>query len=355
MSDDNLALIIGLSRYPYLHNLDGTENDAESFYNWLKSVSGGALREENILTIKSDHYQNDRPDYYDIWEKIKDRCCNQAKRHRGLIPQRVYIFLAGHGLMTDKDPRPTNCLLPANAREGISGAHFPAEAFATQLIQKGLCNSVCLFYDCCRIAGHQISAQSIEWPKGNDIPGAPVDHIFGLFACLPGFPSREARDPYNRMVRGHFSSSLLMGLSERAALIDLATLEFPRTSYDTGQGFQNHIGKVTSDSIFEFVRKRVSLISNQTVSSPLRPPAPFILSSPPLSESMKIYVWHRGPLTLELLDSQFNRQSPSQSLQGDRFAIQGWIVQRNAYVLRVGGRDINVHGELGANILEIFA
>ncbi len=43
MAKDDWAIVVGIRFYPELDNLDGPENDAKAFRNWLVSPTGGAV------------------------------------------------------------------------------------------------------------------------------------------------------------------------------------------------------------------------------------------------------------------------------------------------------------------------
>src|ERR1700730_7033984 len=60
MSQDDFAIVIGISRYPSLGeppnealDLRGPENDTDAVVEWLKNSSGGSMPDANIKTIKS--------------------------------------------------------------------------------------------------------------------------------------------------------------------------------------------------------------------------------------------------------------------------------------------------------------
>ena len=41
MANDDWAVVVGVRLYPDLGDLDGPENDAQAFYDWLVAPEGG--------------------------------------------------------------------------------------------------------------------------------------------------------------------------------------------------------------------------------------------------------------------------------------------------------------------------
>src|SRR5215469_9037175 len=53
---DDRAIVVGISRYPDLGDLAGSENDARAFDEWLKSETGGEVPKNNVRLILSSHF-----------------------------------------------------------------------------------------------------------------------------------------------------------------------------------------------------------------------------------------------------------------------------------------------------------
>ncbi len=88
------ALIMSVSKYKYVKPLEYAVSDAEMFRNFLKSPSGGSLKDDNIYyladeTATSANFQVKGP----AWLKAK-------KLQKG---DRLFIYLAGHGDAIDEN------------------------------------------------------------------------------------------------------------------------------------------------------------------------------------------------------------------------------------------------------------
>jgi hypothetical protein len=57
MASDDYAVVVGLSRYPGLGNLNGPENDARNFAQWLEDENGGAVPGSQVKLILSSRYR----------------------------------------------------------------------------------------------------------------------------------------------------------------------------------------------------------------------------------------------------------------------------------------------------------
>src|SRR5688572_26884135 len=54
------AIVVGISRYPYFSKLDGPENDAQDFYNWVISTQGGGVpAPDRAKLIRSSAYDQE--------------------------------------------------------------------------------------------------------------------------------------------------------------------------------------------------------------------------------------------------------------------------------------------------------
>ena len=54
--EDHYAILVAITRYPGLSNLNGPENDAEDFREWLLDEAGGNLDEKHIEVICSSKF-----------------------------------------------------------------------------------------------------------------------------------------------------------------------------------------------------------------------------------------------------------------------------------------------------------
>lgn len=88
------AMIIGISKYKYVQPLDYADKDAELFRDYLKSGSGGSVKEENIFCLLNEKALNSN-----FWGK-GFQWLRAKNLQRG---DRLFIYLAGHGDAIDED------------------------------------------------------------------------------------------------------------------------------------------------------------------------------------------------------------------------------------------------------------
>src|SRR5439155_15841178 len=130
----NYAIVIGINKYPGIRSLQGPENDAEDFRDWVKSPIGGNVAgdEEHLRYITTSQYPpvlDDTlcPPTLEIVDKAF-RALAKAAFENGHIGERLYIFMAGHGFAPGSAFGPNlddAALLMANADLNALGFHVP--------------------------------------------------------------------------------------------------------------------------------------------------------------------------------------------------------------------------------------
>ncbi|SFT98556.1 Caspase domain-containing protein [Geodermatophilus amargosae] len=210
MANDDHAIVVGVSYYPALGDLDGPENDARDFASWLESRTGGQVPEEQVVTILSSCYR--RPARPNRAEPTTEALRNaiddlvELGDTTGRIGRRLYLFLAGHGFAPDLEE---TALLMANAARGRTGHHVPGRRYADWFRKSPYFDEVVLFMDCCRENYPRRPLQAVHL---DDIAGTqPARFFYGLATEF----SRAARErPDQRgVVHGVFTRALLNGLA----------------------------------------------------------------------------------------------------------------------------------------------
>ena len=56
MGAEDFAVVVGIMRYPGISDLDGSENDARNFRDWLVSPNGGNVAAGQVHLILSSNY-----------------------------------------------------------------------------------------------------------------------------------------------------------------------------------------------------------------------------------------------------------------------------------------------------------
>jgi hypothetical protein len=206
VAQDDHAIVIGINKYPYLGDLDGSEGDAQDFYDWLCSGQGGDIPPGNVDKIISSLYQNNgipEPTTVQIDFAFEKLCILGEKT--GRAGRRLYIYMAGHGLAMDLEE---TALLVANAAQGRTSHHIPGRAYANWFRIAAFFDEVVLFMDCCRESYPR--APSHPPPCDPTRGRNPARHYFG-FATSWSRAAREGPDP-NGKKRGLFTLALLAGL-----------------------------------------------------------------------------------------------------------------------------------------------
>ncbi|HKG92300.1 MAG TPA: caspase family protein [Gemmatimonadaceae bacterium] len=270
MAADDYAIVVGISEYPGLDDLDGPENDARAFYAWLIKPDGGAVEPSRVSRILSSDFgppfasvTEAKPTMERVHDELR-RFVTIAKRRTkdGLgfnVGRRLYLYLSGHGFARDLDEA---AVFMADAAPPDWVAHIPGRYCANWFIKSGFFQEVVLLMDCCR--ENYASVPTIVPPLGPRTgQGVSEARYFFGFSSRFGLLSRER--PFDGEVRGVFTEALLEGLdggaSTAAGEITAASLDSylsdnmkhylapadiddptvtkqPRVEYDTASGAQ---------------------------------------------------------------------------------------------------------------------
>ena len=222
MAKDDWAVVVGVSLYPGLSNLDGPENDANSFHQWLISPQGGDVPAGQIALILSsgwpavDKPNNAEPTELRVqqaFEDLQDVAAANAKAGNGRrAGRRLYIYLSGHGCAPRFDDA---ALLTANATQVRPGHHVLGKLYANWFLRSNFFDEAVLLMDCCRESYPQTPPNI---PPFIDITGPDaVDKAKTFY----GFGTKWSRLSRERAmddgkVHGVFTWALLKGLQGEA-------------------------------------------------------------------------------------------------------------------------------------------
>lgn len=202
------AIVVGISRYPHFTKLDGPENDAQDFYDWVTSDQGGGVPAPNRAKLirSSDFAQEDEPTTEAVNKAFMD-VLEPALNKGGKAGRRLYLYFAGHGFGPKLDE---SALFMANANSGMGlGYHIAGRRYAEWVAASSLFDEVVLFMDCCRDMYRRGRPNPPPWPPVEQPPGA---RWLYAFATQWGFKSYERPTPGAQRVEGIFTKSLLTGL-----------------------------------------------------------------------------------------------------------------------------------------------
>jgi hypothetical protein len=226
MNPYHYAAIVGINRYPGISDLEGPVNDANDFHNWL--TTSGGVPENNVkdlLTPQDTPAAADVSDARpikvqvdDVLEELHSKVASDTADDllQRWHQSRLYVFLAGHGIM----PRGgDSALLLANARNKRYENFEVSKYVEWYRKHGGMFKEVVFFADCCRNWCGQVEPCNVPFDLSLTGPPATVFSLAG-YACAPGDPAYEEKEatvpPKER--RGYFTKALLRGLGGAASV-----------------------------------------------------------------------------------------------------------------------------------------
>lgn len=237
MAETDYAIVVGLTKYPELGNLDGPENDAKAFAVWLKQKNGGNVPRNRVKLILSSSYKlaNERSlakPTVDLVRREFEKLIELGQQGNGRVGRRLYLYMAGHGFGKFDD----SALLTADAADGpFLSNHIPGRTYANWFCVAAFFEEVVLFMDCCRDHYRSVPI-GMAWPE---LSNPPASNFFYGFATQWSKKSWEKRVQEGEKIEGLFSKALLEGLN----------------------GSNSDRGRVTSASLASYVHNRVKELS----------------------------------------------------------------------------------------------
>jgi Caspase domain len=219
------ALVVGISHYPGLSKLDGPEQDATDFFDWVTSPAGGGVcfdpaadpKTQKARLVLSSQFQPPAVTAYDA-KPTKSQIENWLRRLHEIaksrddlkVGKRLYLYFAGHGFevmpnAVDKNGEPV--VLMANA-EPDALEHVPARLWAELYFAAGYFDEFLLFVDCCREV-------DTNWPLSvpQVKPGiADPAHVKRLYAFATKSSKLSRERSFNGTSRGLFTYALMQVL-----------------------------------------------------------------------------------------------------------------------------------------------
>jgi hypothetical protein len=224
MNDRDWAIVVGIRSYiePTLQGLEGPENDARDFFEWVTSADGGGVPAAQAKLILSSQFT--APDVNPTAETIHawfdylatvDEEFKQKQRRRGAFGRRLWIFFAGHGFAPDIDDKLT-ALLTAEATAGaFDRSHVIVSKLADFCQTQQYFDEIFMFADCCRTR-LPVTQLNVKRPKKVSSDADSV-RTFYAYGARIGKESREWKAD-GKTPRGVFTMTLMEGL--RGAAVD---------------------------------------------------------------------------------------------------------------------------------------
>ncbi len=240
------AIVVGIQSYPEMPVLEGPDNDALDFYNWLVDEKGGAVppKQAKLIVTPKDKipFKNPEkavPTYVQI-EKAAYQLVNLAgkkplKDGHKYIGRRLYMYYAGHGFAPREEQ---TALIMANATKMRIGAgyHWLGQRTAEWFFRAGYFDEIVLLMDCCRSI---LPVPELSWPWSDDTAHDFQERVKRFYAFATGW-SLEARGERDKdgKVHGIFTMALLDGLRK--------------------YGNISNSDVVTTDSLSAYIRSRIA-------------------------------------------------------------------------------------------------
>jgi hypothetical protein len=214
----NRALVVGINRYPAFSTLQGAENDAQDFYDWVIDPAGGGVMKDNAVLILSSKFAapanviDALPDSNLILQFFSE-CNDSANANNndgsGVGPRagkRLWLFFSGHGFGQSLDQ---SGVLMANATKDMV-RNIAVQLWADRLYEGGWFDEVVLFQDACRefISGANVLPPEL---RRRTAPAAQTRRRFYAFSAKEGKLSKELPRG-DGTVHGVFTTTLLQGL-----------------------------------------------------------------------------------------------------------------------------------------------
>jgi hypothetical protein len=261
MANDDWAVVVGVRLYPGLGDLDGPENDAQLFYDWLVAPQGGAVPKEQIALILSSKFDpaavvnRAEPTTLRVQQAFEDlqdvADASQAAGHGRKVGRRLYIYLSGHGCAPGVND---SALLTANATRLRPGYHILGKLYADWFLQSNFFSQAILFMDCCRENYPQAPPNVPPWIDITGPSALDKTRTFYGFGTKWSRLSRERAMPDGK-VHGIFTWALLAGLG--------------------GQACDPNTGEVTAATLGNYLYNRMkSFLTSEELADPDVPKEP---------------------------------------------------------------------------------
>jgi hypothetical protein len=217
LASQDWAVVVGINAYPAFTSLKGPTQDATEFAQWLLSGLGACVPDDQLVLIRSPNYEAP-PELEQVsprLEAVKQafielaRKASKSEFYR--LGRRLYIFLAGHGILPTHTSIPDydeTALLMANADTITLGEHCGGHVYAEWFRALGAFDEVVLFVDCCRDQKDNIPLSPHPFPSLRP----QRDPARRFYAAATKLDSRAWERSFGPATHGVFSYALLEAL-----------------------------------------------------------------------------------------------------------------------------------------------
>jgi len=223
MSKDDWSIVVGITRYPALPTLQGPENDARAFNEWVLASEGGDVpSEQSRLIVSSDFPEATPPLEADPTDARVEEAFkrllrlseeNTAAGRIARVGRRLYVYMAGHGLELGLLPEARPVLLTANATKTVP-LHVFASSWIESLRLRGAFDETVFLFDACR---QRISSAPLRPAPLVEVsePRPRIERWLDGYAAQVRQKAYER--PFDSEPHGVFSRTLLAGLRGAAS------------------------------------------------------------------------------------------------------------------------------------------
>ena len=224
MGKTDWAIVVGIQSYPEMPPLEGPDNDAQDFYDWLVDEKGGGVptKQAKLIITPKDKipFKNPEkavPTYMQIenaaYHLVELAGRKPLKDGHKYIGRRLYMYYAGHGFAPREEQ---TALIMANATKMRIGAgyHWLGQRTAEWFFRAGYFDEIVLLMDCCRSI---LPVPELSWPWADDTAPDFQQRVRRFYAFATGWSldTRGERDNAGK-VHGVFTRVLLDGLRKYA-------------------------------------------------------------------------------------------------------------------------------------------
>lgn len=218
MAADDYAILVGITLYPFLGDLQGAEGDAKRFREWLIDPMGGAVPPENVQLIVTSDFHPPNPSCVEDAEPAQDRFERAIRKltipggiQRDRAGRRLYLYFSGHGFTTTKRPEAALYAASAtfNAAEQIAGTRY-----LDRLKGAALFEELVLVMDCCRTEETMAEIFDPRLTLVTNTLRADRVKVFKAYGAPNGLPARERLFQPEGRVEGILTHALLAALRQ---------------------------------------------------------------------------------------------------------------------------------------------
>lgn len=251
---DAYAIVIGIDNYANTPNnsafspLTSAVKDATLFMEWLRSPSGGAIQEDpqhrRIIPIFSPTMINNQlpspMEAKPVKDQVDDALIELGFTGGTRIGERLYFYFSGHGIGLGSGDV---ALMMANAFRAMESRNLGLRAYREYLQERHLFDEVIFIADCCRSRETkpvELGKPGFTIPK--DVQPPQIQDV-AILAAEYGEPSFALSGG-----QGLLTQALVEGLNGITEATD-------------------QLGRVTSNTLNNYLPKRVSALAKQNLLS----------------------------------------------------------------------------------------